>query len=79
MFAALNQAFVAALGHKRGWMASIAFAVLQAVSLGGLVPADTAPALIRSVGGALPVPLAAQRRQRLSLARVRRHVATGPA
>ena len=115
VFAALNQAFVAALGHKRGWMASIAFAVLQAVSLGGLVPADTAPALIRSVGGALPVPLAAEgiadlalggrvgsavaaafsllvwgtaafvvtavaarRRQRLSLARVRRHVATGP-
>ncbi|HEU5128010.1 MAG TPA: YhgE/Pip family protein, partial [Glycomyces sp.] len=59
-FAAVNQAFVAVLGPKRGWMVSIVFAVLQAVSLGGLVPVDTAPALIQSLSGVLPVSLAAE-------------------
>lgn len=60
VFAAVNQAFVAVLGPRRGWMASIVFAVLQAVSLGGLVPVDTAPALIQSLSGVLPVSLAAE-------------------
>jgi putative membrane protein len=60
VFAAINQAFVAALGPRRGWMVSIVFAVLQAVSLGGLIPVDTAPALIRSLSGVLPVTLAAE-------------------
>jgi putative membrane protein len=60
VFAAINQAFVAALGPRRGWMVSIVFAVLQAVSLGGLIPVDTAPALIRSLSGLLPVTLAAE-------------------
>jgi len=60
VFAALNQAFVAAFGRRRGWMVSLVFAVLQAVSLGGLVPVDTAPALIRSLSGVLPVSLAAE-------------------
>lgn len=60
VFAAVNQAFVAVLGPKRGWMVSIVFAVLQAVSLGGLVPVDTAPALIQSLSGFLPVSLAAE-------------------
>ncbi len=59
-FAAVNQAFVAVLGPKRGWMVSIVFAVLQAVSLGGLVPVDTAPPLIQSLSGLLPVSLAAE-------------------
>jgi putative membrane protein len=59
-FAAVNQAFVAVFGPRRGWMVSIVFAVLQAVSLGGLVPVDTAPSLIRSVSGVLPVSLAAE-------------------
>jgi putative membrane protein len=60
VFAAINQALVAALGPRRGWMVSIVFAVLQAVSLGGLIPVDTAPALIRSLSGVLPVTLAAE-------------------
>jgi putative membrane protein len=60
VFAALNQAFVAVFGPKRGWMVSIVFAVLQAVSLGGLVPVDTAPVLIQSLSGVLPVSLAAE-------------------
>jgi putative membrane protein len=41
-------------------MVSIVFAVLQAVSLGGLVPVDTAPVLIRSLSGILPVSFAAE-------------------
>ena len=60
VFAAVNQACVAALGPKRGWMVSIVFAVLQAVSLGGWVPVDTAPPLIQALSGVLPVPLAAE-------------------
>jgi putative membrane protein len=60
VFAAINQAFVAVLGPRRGWMVSIVFAVLQTVSLGGLVPVDTAPALIQSLSGVLPVSLAAE-------------------
>ncbi|HEX6875493.1 MAG TPA: YhgE/Pip domain-containing protein [Nocardioidaceae bacterium] len=60
VFAAVNQALVAALGPKRGWMVSIVFAALQAVSLGGLVPVDTAPELIQSLSGVLPVSLAAE-------------------
>ncbi len=60
VFAAVNQAFVAVFGPKRGWMVSIVFAVLQAVSLGGLIPVDTAPALIQSLSGVLPVSLAAE-------------------
>ena len=112
VFAAVNQAFVASLGRRRGWMVSIVFAVLQAVSLGGLVPVATAPAPIRALGEVLPVSLtadgvagltlgdavgsafgsaagllvwgglalavttvAARRRQRVSLADVRRRVA----
>lgn len=58
-FAAVHQAFVAWLGPRRGWLVSIGFAVLQAVSWGGLVPVDTAPAPIRVLSGVLPVPLAA--------------------
>ena len=60
VFAAVNQALVAVLGPKRGWMVSIVFAVLQGVSLGGLVPVDTAPELIQSLSGVLPVSLAAE-------------------
>lgn len=60
VFAAINQALVALSGPKRGWMISIAFAVLQAVALGGLVPIDTAPSLLQAVSGYLPVSLASE-------------------
>lgn len=58
-FAAVNQAFVAVLGPGRGWLGAVAFTALQALTLEGLVPLDTAPALIEALGGVLPVPLAA--------------------
>ena len=54
-FTAVNQAFVAALGRRRGWIAAIAFTVLQAVALGGLVPIETAPATVRGLNAVLPV------------------------
>lgn len=58
-FAALNQAVVAALGRRRGWLLSIGFAGLQIVSLGGVIPVDTAPAPLRFLNTVLPIPQAA--------------------
>jgi putative membrane protein len=55
VFAAVNQAFVAVSGRRRGWIASIAFAMLQVVSIGGLVPIDTAPAPFQLLNKVLPV------------------------
>jgi putative membrane protein len=59
-FTALNQAFVALLGRRRGWLALIVLTVLQVVSLAGPVPLDTAPPLVQTVSGVLPVPLSAE-------------------
>lgn len=54
-FAAVNQAFVAALGRRRGWIVAIAFTALQAVTLGGLVPIETAPGPVQGLNAVLPV------------------------
>ena len=54
-FTAVNQAFVAALGRRRGWIAAIAFTVLQAVALGGIVPIETAPGPVQGLNAVLPV------------------------
>lgn len=54
-FAAVTQAFVAALGRRRGWIAVIAFTVLQVVALGGLVPIETAPTSLQNLNAVLPV------------------------
>ena len=58
-FAAVNQAFVAVLGRRRGWLWTIAFTGVQVVSLGGVIPLDTAPWPLQLLNGALPVPSAA--------------------
>ena len=58
-FAAVNQAFVAVLGRRRGWLWIIAFTGLQVVSLGGVIPLDTAPWPLQVLNGALPMPAAA--------------------
>ncbi len=58
-FVAVNQALVAALGRRRGWIWSIGFAGLQIVSLGGVIPVDTAPAALRFLNAVLPIPRAA--------------------
>ena len=67
VFAAVNQAFVALLGPGRGWIASIGFAVLQVVSLGGLVPIATAPGPLQVLNDVLPVSRAADVLGRLTL------------
>ena len=66
-FAAVNQAFVALLEPRRGWIAAIAFTALQAVSLGGLVPIDTAPRPLQLLNLVLPVPRAADGLAHLTL------------
>ncbi len=58
-FVAVNQALVATLGRRRGWLVSIAFAGVQIVSLGGVIPLDTAPAPLRFLNTVLPMPQAA--------------------
>ena len=58
-FAAVNQALVTVLGRRRGWLWTIAFTGLQVVSLGGVIPLDTAPWPLQVLNGALPVPVAA--------------------
>ena len=58
-FTALNQAFVAVLGTRRGWVYAIAFTAAQAVALGGPIPIDTAPAPVQLLHAVLPVPRAA--------------------
>ncbi len=58
-FTALNQAFVALLGERRGWVYAIAFTAAQAVALGGPIPIDTAPAAVQLLHAGLPVPRAA--------------------
>lgn len=55
-FAAVNQAFVALLGRRRGWLWIIAFTGLQVVSLGGVIPLDTAPWPLQVLNGTLPMP-----------------------
>jgi putative membrane protein len=57
-FVAINQALVAGLGRRRGWLGSIAFAGVQVVSLGGVIPVDTAPAPLRFLHEVLPMPRA---------------------
>ena len=66
-FTAVNQAFVALLGPRRGWIAAIAFTALQAVSLGGLVPIDTAPRPLQLLNLVLPVPRASEGLAHLTL------------
>jgi putative membrane protein len=67
VFAAVNQALVALLGPRRGWIAAIAFTALQAVSLGGLVPIDTAPRPLQLLSLVLPVPRSADGLAHLTL------------
>jgi putative membrane protein len=57
-FAAVNQGFVAMLGRRRGWLWAIGFTGVQVVSLGGVIPLDTAPRPLQLLNGALPMPVA---------------------
>lgn len=54
-FAATNQALVSLFGSV-GRLVSLAFAVVEAAALGGLMPIETAPATIQLLNGVLPLP-----------------------
>ncbi len=54
-FAATNQALVAMFGGV-GRMVSLAFAAVQAAAFGGLVPIETAPGVLQTLNGILPLP-----------------------
>lgn len=58
-FAAVNQALVATLGRRRGWITSLVLATLQAVSLGGVLPLATAPDALQGLNAVLPMTRAA--------------------
>lgn len=67
VLAAVHQALVAALGRVGGWSVSLALLVLQAVSLGGVLPEAAAPSWLESVGGVLPVAMVAEAAGALAL------------
>jgi putative membrane protein len=54
-FAATNQALVSVFGGL-GRLVSLAFALVEAAALGGLMPIETAPAAIQTLNGVLPLP-----------------------
>lgn len=54
-FAATNQALVSLFGGI-GRLVSLAFALVEAAALGGLMPIETAPEGIQLLNGALPLP-----------------------
>jgi putative membrane protein len=54
-FAAVNQALVSLFGSI-GRMVGLAFVAVQAAAFGGLVPIETAPAVVQLINGILPVP-----------------------
>ena len=54
-FAATNQALVSVFGGI-GRLVSLAFALVEAAALGGLMPIETAPAAIQLLNGVLPLP-----------------------
>jgi putative membrane protein len=67
VFTAINQALTSWFGSRRGWIISIGFAALQVVSLGGLLPIDTAPGLLRALNGFLPIARASDAISHLTL------------
>ena len=54
-FAATNQALVSVFGGI-GRLVSLAFALVEAAALGGLMPIETAPAAIQLLNASLPLP-----------------------
>lgn len=57
MFAALHQALMALLGDRIGRIASIVVMTLQVVTLVGIVPLETAPELLQSISGLMPLSI----------------------
>ena len=60
MFAALHQMLLTVLGDRLGRIASILLMVLQVVTLVGIVPVETAPELLQSIGSLMPLSIVTQ-------------------
>lgn len=60
MFAAFHQALLALLGDRVGRIASIVVMVLQVVALVGILPTETAPPLLQSASGVMPLSIVTQ-------------------
>src|SRR5699024_226553 len=60
MFAALHQGLLTVLGARTGRIASLVLMVLQAVTLVGILPVDTAPGLLQSLSSLMPLPMVTQ-------------------
>lgn len=54
-FAAINQALLAVAGARLGRILALLFLVVQMVSLGGIVPIETAPEAFRALNAVLPL------------------------
>ncbi|MDO5719536.1 MAG: YhgE/Pip domain-containing protein [Actinomycetaceae bacterium] len=54
-FAAINQALLAVAGARLGRILALLFLVVQMVSLGGIVPIETAPEAFRALNAILPL------------------------
>ncbi|GAA4527400.1 YhgE/Pip domain-containing protein [Brachybacterium paraconglomeratum] len=60
MFAALHQMLLTLLGDRIGRISSIVLMVLQVVTLVGIVPVQTAPELLQSIGSLMPLSIVTQ-------------------
>ncbi|MDU5568016.1 YhgE/Pip domain-containing protein [Actinomyces sp.] len=54
-FTAINQALLAVFGARVGRILALLFLVVQVVSLGGLIPIQTAPSAFQMISGLLPL------------------------
>ncbi|HHT41664.1 MAG TPA: hypothetical protein GX000_08565 [Actinomyces sp.] len=54
-FAAINQALLAVAGARVGRVLALLFLVVQVVSLGGVIPIETAPSAFQALSNFLPL------------------------
>lgn len=57
VFAAVNQTMLAVAGARMGRLIALLFLVIQVVSLGGVIPIETAPPAFHAVEGVLPLSI----------------------
>lgn len=58
-FMVITEVFVLLWGKSTGWLVSLLFFAVQAASVGGLLPIDTAPHTFQVLNALVPLPLAA--------------------
>ncbi|MDO5721141.1 MAG: YhgE/Pip domain-containing protein [Actinomycetaceae bacterium] len=57
VFAAVNQAMLAVAGARLGRLLALLFLVIQVVSLGGVIPIETAPEAFHAIEGVVPLSI----------------------